>query len=182
MVTKMQLHLQMLKAVGLTTDLNDGKYTVGSSAQIASWANQFWYKGVDHTGDVGGRMAIFNASYTPGIFYTALISGALPNIPITYSFWVLNIDRTDAPSIGTRLRPNIRVEFRDINDNVLQTISTGAIAPTTNGNLAGDWYQFTSNLTFSVSTFKVIFINNETGGLGNDLALDDILLPKNYVI
>jgi hypothetical protein len=162
----------------LTTDLNDGKYTVGPSAQITSWGNQFWYKGVDHTGDAGGRMAIFNASYTPGIFYTALISGALPNIPITYSFWVLNIDRTDAPSIGTRLRPNIRVEFRDINDNVLQTISTGAIAPTTNGNLAGDWYQFTSNLTFSVSTFKVIFINNETGGLGNDLALDDILITQ----
>jgi hypothetical protein len=163
---------------GLSLDLNDGKYTVGPSAQISSWANQFWYKGVDHTGNVGGRMAIFNASYTPGIFYTALISGALPNIPITYSFWVLNIDRTDAPSIGTRLRPNIRVEFRDINDNVLQTISTGAIAPTTNGNLAGDWYQFTSNLTFSVSTFKVIFINNETGGLGNDLALDDILITQ----
>jgi hypothetical protein len=163
---------------GLGLDLNDGKYTVGPSAQISSWANQFWYKGVDHTGDAGGRMAIFNASYTPGIFYTALISGALPNIPITYSFWVLNIDRTDAPSIGTRLRPNIRVEFRDINDNVLQTISTGAIAPTTNGNLAGDWYQFTSNLTFSVSTFKVIFINNETGGLGNDLALDDILITQ----
>jgi hypothetical protein len=163
---------------GLSLDLNDGKYTVGSDAQIASWAPQFWYKGVDHTGDANGRMAIFNASYTPGIFYTALISGALPNIPITYSFWVLNLDRTDAPSIGTRLRPDVRVEFRDINDNILQTISTGDIAPTTNGNLTGDWHQFTANLTFSVSTFKVIFINNETGGLGNDLALDDILITQ----
>lgn len=163
---------------GLSLDLNDGKYTVGSSTQIASWADQYWYKGVDHTGNVGGRMAIFNASYTTGIFYTALITGALPNIPITYSFWVLNIDRSDAPSIGTRLRPNIRVEFRDINDNVLATINTGAIAPTTNGNLAGDWYQFTAPLTFNVTAFKVIFINNETGGTGNDLALDDILITQ----
>jgi hypothetical protein len=163
---------------GLSLNLNDGKYTVGPSAQIATWTNQYWYKGVDHTGNVGGRMAIFNASYTPGIFYTALISGALPNIPITYSFWVINLDRTDAPNIGTRLRPNIRVEFRDINDNVLQTINSGAIAPTSNGNLTGDWYQFTSNLTFSVSTFKVIFFNNETGGAGNDLALDDILITQ----
>ena len=164
---------------GLTLDLNDGKYTVGSETQtIASWAPQYWYKGVDHTGNVNGRMAIFNASYTPSIFYTALISGALPNTPITYSFWVLNLDRTDAPNIGTRLRPDVKVEFRDINDNVLQSISTGDIAPTTNGNLAGDWQQFTANLTFSVSTFKVIFINNETGGLGNDLALDDILITQ----
>ncbi len=164
---------------GSSLDLNDGKYTVGSETQtIASWANSYWYKGTDHTGNANGRMAIFNASYTPGIFYTALITGALPNIPITYSFWVLNLDRTDAPNIGTRLRPNIRVEFRDINDNVLQTINTGAIAPTTAGNLAGDWKQFTANLTFSVNTFKVIFINNETGGLGNDLALDDILITQ----
>ena len=50
------------------TDLNDGKYTVGSSAQIVSWAPTYWYLGGDHTGNPNGRMAIFNASYTPGIF------------------------------------------------------------------------------------------------------------------
>ena len=163
---------------GASIELQDGKYTVGSSAQIASWADQYWYKGVDHTGDTNGRMAIFNASYTPGIFYTALITGALPNIPITYSFYVLNLDRTDAPNIATRLRPNMRVEFRDINDVVLATINTGDITPTTAGNLAGNWQQFTADLTLNVNTFKVIFINNNTGGEGNDLALDDILISQ----
>ncbi|ESU26941.1 cell surface calcium-binding acidic-repeat protein [Flavobacterium limnosediminis JC2902] len=161
-----------------TADLNDGKYTVGPSAQIASWAPSYWYMGGDHTGNPNGRMAIFNASYTPGIFYTATITGALPNIPITYSFWVLNIDRTDAPSIATRLRPDVRVEFRDMNDNLITFIETGDIPPTTAGNLAGNWYNFTSNLNLNVSAFKVIFINNETGGTGNDLALDDILISQ----
>ncbi|HEY9222033.1 MAG TPA: LamG-like jellyroll fold domain-containing protein [Lutibacter sp.] len=161
-----------------TGDLNDGDYTVGSSAQIASWANDFWYRGGDHTGDTNGRMAMFNASYDPGIFYTATITGALPNIPITYSFWVLNIDRTDAPDIVNRLRPNILVEFRDVNNNVLASITTGDIAPTTNGNLAGDWYNFTADLTFAVDEFYVYFINNETGGLGNDLAIDDIEITQ----
>lgn len=157
-----------------TTDLNDGKYTVGSSAQIASWAAQFWYTGKDHTtpSDPNGRMALFNASYTPGIFYTALITGALPNIPITYNFWVLNLDRTDAPGVATRLRPNIKVEFRDLNDVLLQTVTTNSI------NADGNWKQFTANLTLNVSAFKVIFINNETGGLGNDLALDDISITQ----
>ncbi|RBN50187.1 LamG-like jellyroll fold domain-containing protein [Flavobacterium psychrolimnae] len=157
-----------------TTDLNDGKYTVGSSAQIASWAAQFWYTGKDHTtpADPNGRMALFNASYTPGIFYTALITGALPNIPITYNFWVLNLDRTDAPGVATRLRPNIKVEFRDLNDVLLQTVTTNSI------NADGTWKQFTANLTLNVSAFKVIFINNETGGLGNDLALDDISITQ----
>lgn len=161
-----------------TADLNDGKYTVGPSAQIASWAPTYWHMGGDHTGNTNGRMALFNASYTPGIFYTAKISGALPNIPITYSFWVLNLDRSDAPGIGTRLRPDVRVEFRDMNDNLITFIETGDIPPTTAGNLAGDWQHFTSNLNLNVSAFKVIFINNETGGTGNDLALDDILISQ----
>lgn len=161
------------------TSLNDGEYTVGSSAQIATWAAQYWYTGGDHTsGDTNGRMAMFNASYTPGVFYTASISGALPNIPITYSFWVLNLDRSDAPGIATRLRPNIKVEFRDINDNLLTSISTGQISPTSASNTSGDWYQFTANLNLNVNTFKVIFINNETGGAGNDLAIDDILITQ----
>mgnify|MGYP006184246671 FL=1 len=160
------------------TDLNDGKYTVGSSAQIASWAPSYWHMGGDHTGNPNGRMAIFNASYTPGIFYTATITGALPNIPITYSFWVLNLDRTDAPGIATRLRPDVRVEFRDMSNNLITYIETGDIPPTTAGNLAGDWQHFTANINLNVSAFQVIFINNETGGTGNDLALDDILISQ----
>ncbi|MCK6607737.1 MAG: choice-of-anchor D domain-containing protein, partial [Flavobacterium sp.] len=160
------------------TDLNDGKYTVGPSAQIASWAASYWHMGGDHTGNPNGRMAIFNASYTPGIFYTATITGALPNIPITYSFWVLNLDRTDAPGIATRLRPDVRVEFRDMSNNLITFIETGDIPPTTAGNLAGDWQHFTADINLNVSAFQVIFINNETGGTGNDLALDDILISQ----
>lgn len=160
------------------TDLNDGKYTVGPSAQIASWAPSYWHMGGDHTGNPNGRMAIFNASYTPGIFYTATITGALPNIPITYSFWVLNLDRTDAPGIATRLRPDVRVEFRDMSNNLITFIETGDIPPTTAGNLAGDWQHFTADINLNVSAFQVIFINNETGGTGNDLALDDILISQ----
>ena len=106
------------------------------------------------------------------------ITGAIPNIPIQYSFWVINLDRSDAPGIATRLRPNVKVEIRDISDTVLVTINTGDIPPTSAANISGDWYNFTANLTLNVSTFKVIFINNNIGGLGNDLALDDILITQ----
>ena len=159
--------------------LDDGEYTVGLSAQIASWAADYWYMGGDHTGDTDGRMALFNASFEPGLFYTASIKGALPNVPITYSFWAINLDRTDAPGIETRLRPNILVEFRDVNDNLLESIETGDIDPTTTGNLAGDWYNFSADLNLNVNEFYVYFYNNETGGLGNDLALDDIVISQN---
>ena len=176
---------------GTGNDLDDGEYTVGSTAQIASWSNDFWYKGKDHTSpsDPQGRMAIFNASNDPQTFYTAVISGILPNVPVTYNFWAINLDRSDAPGISTRKRPKIRVEFRDLNDVVLTypsgplvgqniIISTGAIAPTSVGNVAGDWKQFKADLTLNVNAFKVVFINDEVGGSGNDLAIDDIAITQ----
>jgi putative surface-exposed virulence protein len=172
-------------------DLSDGEYVVYHKAgngdgtdqtpvnEVANWADQYWYTGEDHTtGDTNGRMAMFNASYDPGIFYSATIIGALPNVPITYSFWVLNLDTTTAPGIDTRLRPDILVEFRDVNNNVLASITTGDIPPSINGDAAGSWYQFTANVTFSVSEFYVYFINNEVGGQGNDLAIDDIVISQ----
>lgn len=172
-------------------NLNDGKYTVYYQAadgdgiddtpngEVASWADQYWYTGEDHTpGDTNGRMAMFNASYDPGTFYTATIIGALPNIPVTYSFWVLNLDTTDAPGIATRLRPNILVEFRDVNNNVLASITTGDIPPSINGDPEASWHQFTASLTLNVSEFYVYFINNEVGGAGNDLAIDDIVISQ----
>ena len=172
-------------------NLSDGEYVVYHKAadgdgiddtpnnEVASWADDYWYTGEDHTpGDTNGRMAMFNASYDPGTFYTATIVGALPNVPITYSFWVLNLDTTTAPGIATRLRPNILVEFRDVNNNVLASITTGDIPPSINGDAANSWHQFTADLTFNVSEFYVYFINNEVGGAGNDLAIDDIVISQ----
>ncbi|MCK0109376.1 choice-of-anchor D domain-containing protein [Flavobacteriaceae bacterium S0825] len=172
-------------------DLNDGEYTVYYKAadgdgtndtpigEVASWADTYWYTGEDHTpGDTDGRMAMFNASYDPGVFYTASITGSLPNVPITYSFWVLNLDTTLAPGIATRLRPDILVEFRDVNNNVLASITTGDIPPSINGDPANSWHEFTADLTLNVTEFYVYFINNETGGQGNDLAIDDIVISQ----
>ena len=61
---------------------------------------------------------------------------------------------------------------------MLTFINTGDIPPTSASNPTGDWYNFSANLVLNVSTFNVIFINNNTGGLGNDLALDDILITQ----
>ncbi|WP_281298411.1 choice-of-anchor D domain-containing protein [Flavobacterium limnophilum] len=165
--------------------VDDGEYSVSSTAKISQWSdgttNTKWYQGDDHTtGDTNGRMAIFNASPIAGqVFYTATIKGTLSNVPITYSFWALNLDRIDDPNIATRTRPNIKVEFKDMNDVVLQTINTGDIAPSGLTPSASDWHQFTANLTLSVSSFKVVFTNNNgNAGSGNDLAIDDISINQ----
>lgn len=162
-------------------NLNDGEYTVFNSAQIASWAPTYWYTGPDHTtGDTNGRMALFNAAIAPGEFYRTVITGAFPNLPITYDFWAINLDRDDAPGIATRLRPNILVEFRDLSGNLITSITTGDIAPSSiTSDQPTDWHNFTANVSLgNITEFEVIFINNTIGGLGNDLALDDIVIKQ----
>lgn len=163
-----------------TTDLNDGQYTICNSAQISSWAATHWHTGPDHTsGDTNGRMALFNATNDiTDEFYRTDIQGVIMNVPLTYSFWILNLDRTNAPGIATRNRPNITVEFRDMSNNLISTIATDDIAPTTAGNTAGDWYQFSATFTPMTSDFTIIFKNNQPGGAGNDLALDDIQIVQ----
>ena len=161
-------------------DINDGSYSVRNTAQVTSWAPDYWWTGGDHTGNTNGKMAIFNASYTAGTFYTTTIIGLTPNIPIRYSFWALNLDRYNAPSIGTRIRPNVRVEFRNTSTNaLLASLETGALTPN-NAGAGISWQNFISEFTTSETSITVIFINNANGGTGNDIALDDIVINQKY--
>ena len=161
-------------------DLNDGQYTICNTAQIASWAAAYWHTGPDHTpGDTNGRMALFNATNNiTDEFYRTAIQGVIMNVPLTYSFWIINLDRSNAPGIATRYRPNITVEFRDMSNNLISTIATDDIAPTNASNAAGDWYQFSATFTPLTSGFTIVFKNNQPGGAGNDLALDDIQIVQ----
>lgn len=172
-----------------TRNVDDGQYTIAPSAQITDWAFDFWHLGGDHTGDLNGRMAIFNADPNPGEFYSTEIDGIIANVPVTYSFWALNLDTDEAPCLDgcpggvtwddlPRLRPRVRVEFRDEFGTLIASESTGDIAPTDKDNLAGDWYEYSATFTPTVSKFTVTFINDQPGGLGNDLALDDILITQ----
>lgn len=163
-----------------SADLNDGEYTISNTAQITSWAASIWYTGVDHTpSDTNGKMGLFNATNNiTEEFYRTTLQGVITNAPLTYSFWILNLDRSDAANIDTRNRPNITVEFRDLSNNLISSINTGDIAPTTAGNAAGNWFQFSATFNPTTTGFTVVFRNNQLGGLGNDLALDDILITQ----
>ncbi|MFV8372501.1 choice-of-anchor D domain-containing protein [Flavobacterium sp. LB2P74] len=170
--------------------LDDGEYTVVSkiTGTVASDPENIhgdlaWYNGEDHTtGDTNGRMAVFNASFTPGTFYETTITGVLSNLPITYSFWVLNIMASS--TFPGSILPNVTVEFYDLSNNLLTTFNTGDIgrcsgSTTDNTCAQGVWKQFTTSVNLgNVNAFTIRFKNNAPGGGGNDLALDDILISQ----
>lgn len=173
--------------------INDGEYAVnyiisapeGDTRNVSSFSHSNWTRQSDHTGDTNGRMAIFNASHAPQIFYETRVSGVMPNIPVKYSFWVLNImSRASFP--GT-IRPNITVEFIDVeNDAIISTFNTGDIgrcgtSPTNNTCEISQWINFSTSVDLgTVTSFVIRFKNNAPGGSGNDLALDDITIKQDY--
>jgi hypothetical protein len=173
--------------------LNDGEYTVthmisgpaGHPGNLATWSNTNWTAQEDHTvGDTNGRMAVFNASENPQTFYETTISGVIPNVPITYTFWAMNI-MSLAAYPNTNL-PNITVEFRDLSNNLLSTFNTGNLgrcngATSNNTCVLSDWKQYTTSVNLGdVSAFIISFRNNAPGGNGNDLAIDDISIKQQY--
>jgi hypothetical protein len=175
-------------AAGASWILDDGEYTVvsvitGATTPEKIHGDNAWYNGEDHTlGDTNGRMAVFNAAYAPGTFYETTITGILSNLPITYSFWVLNI-MAQATFPGSIL-PNVTVEFYDLSNNLLTSFNTGDIGrcsenTTDNSCSQGVWKQFTTSVNLgNVNAFTIRFKNNAPGGGGNDLALDDILISQ----
>ena len=166
----------------------DGNYTVHHTitnnnniqedinTDIAIWAEDFWYEGEDHTpGDTNGRMAIFNATADPGVFYSQSIIGATPNVPVQFGFYAINIDRDDAPNVASRIRPEVVITIYDPNGNVISSETSGLIEPT---SPAGDWVEVSASFTSSFSEFTVELSNANLGGIGNDLAIDDVFVKQ----
>ena len=185
--------------------VNDGDYTIHHTVtnnnntiddidtDISQWADQFWYEGEDHTpGDTNGRMAIFNATEDPGVFYSAVINGVTANSIIDYGFWAINLDRSDAPCVngsgldengnpcdGTiRTRPEVLIEIFDPNGNLITSSTSGSIEPTNAANINGDWVQVHASFVSPYTQFTVQLSNANPGGKGNDLAIDDIFVKQ----
>ncbi|WP_298955217.1 LamG-like jellyroll fold domain-containing protein [uncultured Nonlabens sp.] len=183
------------------TDINlrDGKYTVHYSVtddngvtetgsnlpDVSFWAENVWYNGDDHTpGDVNGRMALFNASFEPAVFYETEIVGTVPGAPIYYEFWALNLDRQDSvfPSSQLpRILPNVTVNFYSTDKTILyHTYQAGDIprCNTGTGCSQSQWINKNTSITLPTSDFVIQLLNNAPGGFGNDVALDDILITQ----
>jgi len=162
---------------GSGTNVNDGEYAIVQFAapfDINIGASSFgpWLTTVgDHTGDVNGRMAVFNAALSAGEFYNRTISNVVPNIDADVSLWVLNVIKN-----GTNIiLPNITIEIRDLSNNLITSVSTGNVPENE------IWNNYT--LTFNpgnVSDVRLILINNAPGGGGNDLAIDDIEFSQTF--
>ena len=140
---------------------NDGFYTITSD--MRQWSNIFpsWDAFPDNSNDPMGYMMVVNAAFQPGLFYEQRVEGLCENTLYQFSADLRNVILP-----GTNfILPNVSFLLDD-NDE----FTTGPIPE------AGRWetYGFTFTTAPGQTEVTLALRNNAPGGLGNDLAIDNI--------
>ncbi|MEO0405322.1 MAG: hypothetical protein AAF193_10655, partial [Bacteroidota bacterium] len=152
--------------------LDDGEYAVLSDiSESASWAASAWTAETDHTGDTDGRMILYNASFEPGEFYRRTIYGFISGQTMTLSFWAMNVDQVSLAE--PRIRPNVTAEIYNDEGDLIHTFDTGDVPKDET------WTEYSTFFAPGATEYvELVLLNNATGGLGNDIALDDISISQ----
>jgi len=139
----------------------DGFYTITNNT--GQWSNLFtgWLSIGDNSPDPNGYMMVVNASFSPGLFYEQEISGLCDNTLYEFSADVINLIESSQGFI----LPNISFL---IDGNAVFT--TGPVPENEQWNT----YGFTFITEPGQNTITLSLRNNAPGGIGNDLALDNI--------
>jgi gliding motility-associated-like protein len=141
---------------------DDGFYTITNNTGAWSYLYPTWLSIQDNSADPNGYMMVVNASFDPGDFYEETITGLCENTFYEFSADIINLI---IPGTADHIDPN--VDF--LLDGVV-VYSTGTIPKT------GSWtkYGFTFTTDGTQSEIRLTLRNNAPGGIGNDLALDNI--------
>jgi hypothetical protein len=168
-------------------EVNDGYYVIANSTNgmyNSPDAADVWLDIYDNTQKDGtGHMYIVNANNTPGNFYTETLTGLCDSTKYEFSADIINLYRPIYVPYGTTYLDYFP-EYQNNNNerySILPNIDillNGNVALNT-GNIMnnGSWKTF--GFTFwsgSSGTITLTMRNNSLGGIGSDMALDNIVM------
>lgn len=141
---------------------SDGQYVVTNNTAIWSALYPTWLAIGDNSPDPNGYMMVVNASFEPGLFYDRVIDELCENTLYEFSADIINLIQV---GVAGHLDPNVSFLL----DDVVQ-FTTGDIAA------SNEWqtYGFTFTTVPGQTSIRLSLRNNAPGGIGNDLALDNI--------
>lgn len=155
---------QIAPGYGYTTNPPpwDGQYVVSNFT--GAWLGLYptWLSMGDNSSDPDGYMMVINASYTPGLFYEQEVDGLCENTLYEFSADVINLIKI---GVGGHSQPNVSFLIDGV-----QVYSTGDIAQDEQWKT----YGFTFTTPPGQTSVTLSLRNNAPGGVGNDLALDNI--------
>ena len=143
---------------------NDGYYTITNSSS-GCFGNSWHTVNSDHTGN--GAFMLVNASIQPADFFVATVTGLCRNTTYEFSAWIMNV--LVSPS---GIQPNITFTIETLSGAIINSYNTGNISVTPQPV----WKQYGFYFTTTAGNPDLVLRirNNAPGGIGNDLAMDDI--------
>jgi gliding motility-associated-like protein len=144
----------------------DGDYALVKSTNVYDWNIDNDYTTSDKS---TGRFMLVNADYQPKIFYTQTLNNLCAGTTLVFSAMVANVH-----FVESYLKPNLQFELSNTDNNeIIATYNTGDVPSAT---ITSDWrlYGFTFEVPANVTSILLNIQNNQNGGSGNDLGLDDI--------
>ena len=145
---------------------SDGYYTIINHTSSCFGGSWFSVQ-QDHTGNQDGYFMLVNASFQPSDFYVQTVNGLCGNTSYQFAAWVLNMVAQPG-----EILPNITFRIEKTDGTVLQSFTTGDIPETS----VPTWnqYAFYFSTPPGINSVVLRMTNNAPGGIGNDIALDDI--------
>lgn len=141
---------------------NDGSYTITNNTTNWGWfAAASWINIQDNGPEPDGYMMVVNASYQPGLFYEKTVA-VCENTLYEFSIDVINIHEAGS---GSSILPNVAFQ---IDGNTV--CETGTIT----FNKTWQTYRFSFTTMPGQTQAALSLRNNAPGGIGNDLAIDNI--------
>lgn len=141
---------------------NDGSYTITNNTTNWGWfAATSWINIQDNGPEPDGYMMVVNASYQPGLFYEKTVA-VCENTLYEFSIDVINIHEAGG---GSSILPNVAFQ-----------IDGNTVCETNNISFDKTWrtYRFSFTTTPGQTQATLSLRNNAPGGIGNDLAIDNI--------
>ncbi|MEZ4983871.1 MAG: hypothetical protein R2795_02340 [Saprospiraceae bacterium] len=140
----------------------DGSYVITNNT--GAWPGLFgsWLAIGDNSSDPNGYMMVVNASFSPGLFYDQVVTDLCDNTTYEFSADIINLIRL---GVAGHIAPNVTFLI----DNVVQ-FTTGDIASSNTWQTFG----FTFTTAPGQTELRLSLRNNAPGGIGNDLAIDNI--------
>ncbi|MEL6675204.1 MAG: gliding motility-associated C-terminal domain-containing protein [Bacteroidota bacterium] len=141
---------------------SDGQYVITN--HTGAWANLYpsWLRIFDNSSSNQGYMMVVNASFSPGKFYEQTVTGLCENTLFEFSADVINLI---GRNVANHIKPNVSFLIDDV-----VVFSTGDI----DQDQIWHTYGFTFSTQPGQTSVKLSLQNNAPGGIGNDLAIDNI--------
>ena len=146
-----------------TGPLVDGEYRLTNNT--GGWGDDLydsWLNISDNSTNPNGYMMVVNASFSAGLFYEQTVRNLCENTVYEFSADIINMIRRN---VGGHSAPNLTFLLND-----QEIMSTGDIPQDERWHNFG----FTFTTTTNQNSVKLSLRNNAPGGIGNDLALDNI--------